>query len=250
VLATAQVSAALKGVTVTDAAIIDCDRRGASVRALEVTFTHKRGHGRTVLFDLGPCDLSIHNWAERQRERIAKNGNGQSARERKVAVMVRRLEKEKKALYLRRPVHPLLPSEFHMHEGSDRYLRESEWRWHSEKAQRKVLARIAGQVLKHRITATTGYKLLREAGFEFTRFSDLRKHDRDRLPWQDDYWKHLHTITHGLLATVSRAKDYKRDPDEGDEFTRHRKSLVEYIADKRQAEALDSQIEALQELAA
>lgn len=123
VLNTEQVRGALAGVDVTDCAVIDTERvggygntgngwghkNGQHTRALEVTFTHgRRGHGRTVFYDLGPCDLSIHVWAERQRERIARNGNGETARAKKVAVMVRRLEKEKKQLYLHVPKHPLL----------------------------------------------------------------------------------------------------------------------------------------------
>ena len=251
VLATETVRAALKGVVVTDAALIETARgnHNEPVRALEVTFVHgKHGHGRSGFYDLGPCDLSIHNWAEKQRERLAKNGNGLSAKARRIGVMVRRLEKEKKSLYLRVPLHPLLPTGYRY---TGDHCRESEWRWHSEKAQRKSLARIAGQVLKHKATATTGYRLLREGGFGFTKFSDLRRWDRDRVhDDQRDYWKHLHFFVHGMLASVARAKDYVHDADEGDEFQRHKRALLGYLADKRQAESIDAQIVALRQLAA
>ena len=257
VLLTEQVKAALAGVTVTDAAVIEAKRRAASegwqrrqdepTRALEVTYTHGRGgHGRAVFYDLGACDLSIHGWAERQRERLAKKP-AMSARERRVGVMVRRLEKEKRQLYLHRPVHPLLQREGYMY-ATPESCRASESRWRQEKPMRRQLARIAGTALKHRVTNATAYKMLRDAGFSVAKFSDLRKWDRGRAQDEQGYWRHIHFFVSGMLSGPDRERKHRAAPV--DRFADHRKALVSYLADRRQVESLDSQIRAVRELAA
>ena len=214
VLSTERVEAALKGVTVTDAAVVEAKRQasgegwqrrqGEPTRAVEVTYTHGRGHGRAVFYDLGACDLSICCWAERQRERLAKKPAAMSARERRAGVVVRRLEKEKRQLYVHRPVHPLLQREGYEYAAPES-CRASEWRWRQEKPMRRQLAHIAGMALKHKVTNATAYRMLLDAGFTVTKFSELRKWDRDRAhDVQSEYWRHIHFFAAGMLAGPSR----------------------------------------------
>src|SRR5208282_1719920 len=209
-------------------------------------YTHGRGHGRAIFYDLGACDLSIRGWAERQRERLARKP-AMSARERRVGVMVRRLEKQKRELYLHRPVHPLLQREGYEF-ATPESCRASESRWRREKPMRRQLARIAGMALKHRVTNATAYRLLRDAGFSVAKFSDLRKWDRGRVQNdQNDYWRHLHFFASGMLAGPDRERKHRTPADR---FAEHREALVSYLVDRRQAESLDSQIRAVRELAA
>jgi hypothetical protein len=210
VLHTERVEAALKGVVVTDCAVVEAKRQasgegwqrrqGEPTRALEVTYAHGRGHGRAVFYDLGACDMSIHVWAERQRERLAKKPAAMSARERRAGVIVRRLEKEKRQLYVHRPVHPLLQREGYEFAAPES-CRASEWRWHQEKPRRRQLAHVAGMALKHKVTNATAYKMLLDAGFTVTKFSELRKWNRDRAhDDQNEYWRHVHFFASGMLA--------------------------------------------------
>lgn len=257
VLSTERVEAALKGVTVTDCAVVEAKRQasgegwqrrqGEPTRALEVTYTHGgRGHGRAIFYDLGACDLSIRGWAERQRERREKKPP-MSARGRRAGVVVRRLEKEKRQLYVHRPVHPLLQREGYEYAAPES-CRASEWRWHQEKPRRRQLAHVAGMAIKHRVTNATAYKMLLDAGFTVARFSDLKKWDRGRVhDDQGEYWRHLHFFAAGMLAGPSREGHRMATADR---FAEHRKALVSYLADRREAEALDSQIKAVRELAA
>jgi hypothetical protein len=263
VLLTKQVIGALKGVTVTDAAV--------RYRTLEVTYTHgRRGHGRCVFYDRGngctrlDIHRDIHRWAEKQREILAKPKPVKlSDREAEIARQIRRLEKEKRSLYLSPdpPVHPFLhrrEQRWVVGQMPDQtcadYIRESEQRWHDEKPKRKELARIAGLWLKNKLTSTTAYKALREAGWEVTPVSKLRTHDRERRPYQDDYWKHLPEFVRGVLAKVAREKDYEHDANEdgtpSTEFTRHARARLEYLATRRHAQMIDKQIKALREMAA
>lgn len=256
VLSTERVEAALKGVAITDCAVVEAKRQASGegwqrrqdepTRAIEVTYTHGRGHGRAVFYDLGACDLSIRCWAERQRERLAKKPAAMSARERRAGVIVRRLEKEKRQLYVRRPVHPLLQREGYEYAAPES-CRASEWRWHQEKPRRRQLAHVAGMALKHKVTNATAYKMLLDAGFTATKFSELRKWDRDRAQDEHGYWRHLHFFVAGMLAGPSREGRRKSSVDR---FAEHREALVSYLADRRQAEAIDSQIMAVRELAA
>ena len=193
ILSTALVQAALRGVTVSDAEVTEAQRAGAGyqsreiVRALEVVYRHGRdgrGRGRVVFYDSCRDSASqrefswriVGEWARVQREKLAKpkveRGRG-SGREEEIARQIKRLEKEKKRLYLPKnpPRHPLLPPEYSHGEPWREHSAQAEKRWHDEKPQRKRLARIAGDVIKARITHATGYKLLRAAGFEFVKFS-------------------------------------------------------------------------------
>jgi hypothetical protein len=96
-LATETVRASLKGVTVTDVAVVETQRSGTlhgggfgnhrhgeAVRALEVTYVHgerrdilkhgRGGHGKVTFYDLGEVGLSVREWARKQpREDAGQN---------------------------------------------------------------------------------------------------------------------------------------------------------------------------------
>jgi len=258
ILPTEWTRAALRGTTVTDAALIEVKHeRYGTIRALEVTHRpskFSRVHGRVIFYDrcysrADQINLRslIREWAEAQRERMTKKltGNG-TVRAQKVAVLIRRLEKERKALYLHIPRNPLFPSEYR-YEGD--HYRDAEWTWYEQKSTRKRLARIAGMVLKDKVTTVRGYKMLREAGFEFVTFGQQQVHrGKRRHESQQLYWKHLPDSVRGVAASASREREYEYGPDEGNEYQRHRKAQVGYLACKRQAESIDAQIVALREL--
>lgn len=275
VLMTDQVRAALTGVTITDVAVVESTRAGlymdeprnsTKYRAVEVTYVHgKRGRGRAVFYDrtTHTTRLDIHRWADKLRENRHKPAK-LSGREGKIAQQIKRLEKEKKSLWLSNqpPVHPFL----HRREqnwivgqmpdqtASD-YLRESEQRWHDEKPKRKELARIAGMWLKNKLTSATAYKLLRETGWEATPVSKLRTHDRERRPYQDDYWKHLPEFVRGVASNVAREgrEEWQKKlpmPKEDAALARHAEARLMYLETRRQAQAIDNQIAAIRELSA
>lgn len=274
-LHTEQVRAALKGATITDVALIDTTRKGSSyeswrsregesTRALEVTYRHGTGgRGRSVFYDRCSASLTVQNsireWAEKVRRH--KPEPKLSAKAKAAGVAIRRLEKEKAGICVHRPVHPLLQRDgyhFTMPDG----CRESEFRWHEEKPIRKRIAKIAGLSLKCRITNAKAYAMLREAGFEFKRFSDLRKWDRDRVnDDQAEYWRHLHFFVEGVLSEPRRegriaARVWRKQRPDGEEeqevqedaFERHAKARVDYLVARRQAASIDLQIAALKEL--
>lgn len=265
VLLTDHVRGALAGATITDVAVTEIKRagywmdggRGENCRAVEVTYRHgRKGRGRALFYDrtTHATRLDIHKWAEKHRENRAKPAK-LTGKAGEVARQIKRLEKEKAKLYLSKhpPVHPFL----HRRETTwivgqmpnqtaPDYLRESEQRWHDEKPKRKELARIAGMWLTNKLTSTTAYKTLKEAGWEVTPVSKLRTHDRERRPYQDDYWKHLPEFVRGVLSKVAREKDYKYDANEN-EFTHHAEARLYYLATRNQARSIDSQIAALKE---
>ena len=147
VFVTEQVRAALKGVTITDTALLETKRAantgeddynrgvGEKVRALEITYRHGppngdglgRNRGRVVLYDRADARgyiagykflrLVISEWAEKQREKRAKQADlPTTARGKRIAIAIRRLEREKGKLLgysgkLHRPVHPFLHRE-------------------------------------------------------------------------------------------------------------------------------------------
>lgn len=269
VLLTDHVRGALAGVTITDVAVTDSTRAGFYMdaarsneryRAVEVTYRHgRKGRGRALFYDrtTHSTRLEIYKWAEKHRENRAKPAK-LTGRAGEIARQIKRLEKEKKTLWLsdQPPVHPFL----HRREATwilgqrsnqtaPEYLRESEQRWHDEKPKRKELARIAGMWLKSKLTSTTAYKKLKEVGWEVTPVSKLRTHDRVRRPSQDDYWKHLPEFVRGVLSEVAREKDYEYDANEN-EFTHHAEARLHYLAARNQAQTIDNQIAALKELAA
>jgi hypothetical protein len=201
--------------------------------------------------------LHMAEWAEKQRAKRKQPKVKLSGREKEIAKQVKRLEREKSKLYIAKnpPLHPLLPTGYR-YEGN--YLRESELQWHNEKPKRKQLAAIAGMVLKSKITSNAGYKMLRDARFDFVKFSEQPTHRGQRAhdnPWS--YWKHIPEFVRGMMGKVPRTKDDNwRDTHEpqadgtpSNEFTRHNVARAEYLATKREAQTIDNQILALRELA-
>jgi hypothetical protein len=259
VFLTDQVRGALAGTTVTRVKVI----KTGEGRALEVLYAHGKNQGRAVFYDRCTKNLfgiqqSIREWAEAQRKRLSATKLSPKAR--RAGVAIRRLEKEKRALRLYRPVNPLLQREGYHYTTSDG-CRSSEQQWHDEKPKRKLLASVAGRFLKSgKVTSTTAYKLLRDIGFKFEKFSDLRQYGKDRIgDDQCEYWKHIHFFVDGMIAEPQResrvaarfARKYRSSEAEPkDVFQRHSEARVEYIVAKRQAESLELQIAAMKELAA
>jgi hypothetical protein len=256
------VRGALNGVTVTDAALIETERlcgatswkhkQGEQTRALEVSYRHgKSGKGRTVFYDRcasrdgqAAVRVEMRKWAAHQRELRAKAREPKlSVKARQAGVAIRRLEKEKGEYCYATPES----------------CRKTEFEWHEQKPMRKQIANIAGQVLKRQITNGTAYSLLRKAGFEVRKFSDLRKWEKVKVDEdQDEYWRHIHFFVGGVLsgphregriADHARRKYRTSDETEPNEFERHAKARVEYVAASRLANSIDAQIAALKHLA-
>jgi len=245
VFVTEQVRLALAGTKITDVAFIAANGNGT--RALEITHRHNRGHGRIVLYDrcrdswqIAHVWQTLRDWAEKQRKRRA-NGKSKNG---KAAAIIRRLEKEKRGLWLHVPYHPLLPPKS-QYDG--KYLRESAWQWHQQKPMRKRVAQIAGMVLKGKITNTTGYRKLRELKIEFRRFSELRTHEREKFSYQDYYWRHVYQFCSGFCNGMR--EPYAERENLAEQLERHAEARQRYVADKRLAESLDSQIAALRKIA-
>jgi hypothetical protein len=279
VVMTAQLQLALRGVTVTDAAVIDTIRTSDGAynrlsawanrptRALEIVYTHGkrgqgRGHGRIVLYDRCPDKAEYVNlrtclrvWAEKQRENRAKQTVGAtgkvSARAKQAGIGIRRLEKEKGRLYLpdRPPVHPLIPREQDLSPETDSRIRENELQWHAEKPVRRKLARIAGEVIKGRTTHATAYKILKAAGYSFKGYGDVTARERERLKigCPADYFKWLYKSVNGLSHGPT-GHDWNCEPVQ-ERLQRHDAARLEYLANRRMAESLEDQIAALRELA-
>jgi hypothetical protein len=249
VLVTEQVRGALANVTITDVSITN----DGSIRTLFVSYTHgpnRRGHGRAKFYDRGSnawlIRQQLRDWAEPQRLARLKPAKPKAS---KHEIAIRRLEKEKRGIPDHRPRNPLIPPEY---DRCDSYSREREARWHEDRPKRRALAKVAGLVLRGRLTYTNGYKRLREMGITFLLYSKIGARDKEQFS-QDEYWRQIHRWCYGMLEAVKRLKSYEYEPEEDgtprDRFTEHAKARREYLEHRREIEAIDLQIASIQELA-
>jgi hypothetical protein len=269
ILITEQVKAALKGVTVTDAAIGQVKRcaalvfsgacayrEGMETQALEVTYTHgmngHSGRGRIVFYDRAQdrsgqmsVRTALREWAEKQRARRleAATGAKPTARVRAIYTQIKRLERQKPYIG-EPPVNPLIP------QGRKRlWLREHVLAWYQQKPQRQAIGRIAMAARMCKIANATAYRKLKDMGLSVIKWGRITDYQRrqQRIDGEIDYWQHLYKFVSGMQGE-RHCEDYRNWEDRtwqqelAARLQEHKRVRQEYLDDKRQIEATNSQI--------
>lgn len=194
----------------------------------------------------GQMRKEIEAWAQSQRSGLNRKVN--TSHERRIAqltVMVNRLEREKKKLYVHAPVGPMKSLEREI--ASDGW-RENELRWHHEKALRRKVSAIAHSPRK------TWKKFYAEIELLIGRHIDSsERHDRvcgrKNGPGVIDYLhelpKHIRMARKGYLRGDSWEPFKERwgEKAELNDFQSHRIAQVEYLEARRNYEALQALID-------
>jgi hypothetical protein len=212
---------------------------------LEVVGNAGNVRGRYVFYDLWRVSEwrmvnTMRDWARRMDKIKAQPAKPALNKYQK---QIAKLERELGKLDLKAPRNPLL------HEDRDAsgqaYYNRELADWAHGKQLRKQLARVAGQVLKSKITTVQGYKLVREIVPLNRTHSQLRKHEERTV---NEYWRDIWRFVDGAGAHGYRTPThpwYRQPEDWTKLMDRHAEYISEWIANIRQGKALRSQIEAL-----
>src|SRR2546426_863510 len=78
-------------------------------------------------------------------------------------------------------------------EWSDESARAFWAEWYAHKHDRKVLAEVAGQVLKHKTSSRAAYERLNVLGYRFKKYGQVTDYERRllKVEFEDYYWKAL-----------------------------------------------------------
>jgi hypothetical protein len=232
---------ATKGVNVTDCSLDQTEQ------GYRLTVTHRTGNvrGKYVFYDQSnsldayrKIRKQINDWADRQRmSRLRKQTAAANPLPLRYQKQIAKLQRELKRIG--DPYMPRLRDE--SPSGASQWERDRFASWIADKPKRKQAAKIAGMVLKNHVTDSTGYKMLRDAGFEVKTRSQMSADQKRRFGGPYNYWINLPVILH--LASKPNKFDYGyADPSKRNEtWLRNAK---DYFHTKRQIESINAQISA------
>jgi hypothetical protein len=238
---------ATRGINITDWAVLPGNGDGR--RHLTITHSTGRVHGRMTFYELKDnIKWQVVCWTKVERERLERL-DAKPKPEGKYAQAIAKLERQRKKL---RPLwehHCLLTPKS---DTTRDWYRERELHWHETKPQRKRLARIAGLVLRHKITPKRGYKLLRETGFTVLTKSQVREPLKSRLHLDDsdgerNYWRALPQI---ILKLEIIGGMFSHRTVEAFDVEKARAKRYEWLSHRNAMRELEAQIAGIREMEA
>lgn len=244
--------AATKGVNITDCQMQRGESGERASRILVITHRTGKTHGCYKFRDLSGLQMwqvkdAITSWADRERKKRREAQPVPQSVTVKFRTAMHRIQRKLDDIGTPKPPqHPYLYTP-RPYDGG-RYEREQWESWSEMRPRRKAIADIARLVLKHHITATTGYKRLREAGFTVRTFGQLSVNQKRRWQSEESYWKNAWESACGLGAYNSNPRDWNAR-DETDELKQHAEARKDYIAEIRERESLQSEMASVRLLA-
>lgn len=197
----------------------------------------------------------VRRWAERERQKRAKvvTQGASATLTKKQAAQVAKWQRELAKLHVGDPpTHPFNRERYSYREYRASTATTPEvpfwWAsWYSQRAMRKQIARIAGLVLKGKLSDRQAYTQLREllGNVTFKTYGAMTGNQREAfdIKWADDYWKRLPRVIWGIWGSCSGNKPRDLCPvDFAEQLAHHRESVQEYLVRKCQAVQLQSLI--------